>query len=89
MSKDFYLGDKVSLTYPGVDYLVEIVKAKGKGCLLFKRDLRGAYRQISIDPGDSSLVGYTFDGKLYFNKILSMGLKSSAFILQRVTTSIK
>ena len=64
----------MSLTYPGVDKWVEIVKAKGKGCLLFNRDLRRAYRHIPIDLGDLSFVGYTFNGKLYFDKVLSMGL---------------
>ena len=57
VSKDFYLGKKVTLTYPGVDDLVAILKTKGKGCLLFKRDLKRAYRQIGIDISDSSLVG--------------------------------
>ena len=38
--KDDYLDQKINLKYPTVDNLVEIVKQKGKGCLLFKRDLR-------------------------------------------------
>ena len=52
-SKDFYLGEKISLSYPGVDDLVNIIKCKGRGCLLFKRDLRRFYRQIRIDIEDS------------------------------------
>ena len=48
-------------------------KCKGRGCLLFKRDLRRFYRQIGIDIVDSSLVGYTFNGYMYFDKVLSMG----------------
>ena len=79
----------VTLTYPGVDDLVAIVKTKGKGCLLFKRDLKRAYRQIGIDISDSSLVGFSFNGKIYFDKVLSMGCRSSAFIMQRVSNSIK
>ena len=89
VSKDFYLGEKISLSYPGVDDLVNIIKTKGRGCLLFKQDLRGFYRQIGIDIGDSSLVGFPFDCYIYFDKVLSMGLKRAAFIAQRVTTAIK
>ena len=89
MLKDFYLGEKNSLSYPGVDDLVNIIKCKGRGCLLFKRDLRRFYRQIGIDIGDYSLVGYTFNGYMYFDKVLSMGLKSAAFIAQKLTTAIK
>ena len=89
VSKDFYLGQKISLTYPNVDDLVNIIKLKGRGCLLFKRDLRRFYRQVGIDIGDASLVGYSFNGSIYFDKVLSMGLKSAAFIAQRVTNAVK
>ena len=89
VSKDFYLGQKISLSYPNVDDLVNIIKLKGKGCLLFKRDLRRFYRQIGIDIGDASVVGYSFNGFIYFDKVLSMGLKSAAFIAQRVTNAVK
>ena len=32
------------------------MKLKGNGCLLFKKDLKRAYRQISLDPKDYNLV---------------------------------
>ena len=41
---DEYLDEKINLTYPNVDNLVSIVKKKGHGCLLFKRDLRRFYK---------------------------------------------
>ena len=89
VSKDFYLGEKVSISCPGVDDLVNLIKIKGKSCLLFKKDLRRFYGQKGIDMGDASLVGYSFNGHIYFDKVLSMGLKSSAFIAQRVTNAVK
>ena len=58
ISKEFYLESKISLTFPRVDDLVEIMKRNGRQCLLFKRDLKRAYRQIPVDPGDVSLLGY-------------------------------
>ena len=63
VSKGFYLGDKVNLTYPWVDDFVEIIKRKGQGCLLFKRDLARAYKLIVLDPGNVSLLGYSFNGE--------------------------
>ena len=69
--------------------LVNLIKIKGKGCLLFKKDLRRYYRQIGIDFGDASLVGFSFNGQIYFDKVLSMGLKSSAFIAQHVKNAVK
>ena len=75
------------ITYPGVDDLVEIIKRKGQGCLLFKRHLARAYRLIVLDPGDVSLVGYSYKGEFYFDKVLSMGLRSATHIAQRTTNS--
>ena len=39
IKKDYYLDEQICLKYPTVDKHVEIVKKKGKGCMLFKRDL--------------------------------------------------
>jgi hypothetical protein len=50
--KDQYLGETISVQYPTVDNLNDLIKKKGKGCHLFKRDLKRAYRQIYLDPGD-------------------------------------
>ncbi|XP_021354869.1 uncharacterized protein LOC110451275 [Mizuhopecten yessoensis] len=86
--KDTYLGKPINLTYPRVDDLVELVKEKGKGCHLFKRDLKRAYRQIPIDPGDIHLVGYMWSGKIYLDRVLSMGLRSAAYICQRLTSAV-
>lgn len=44
INKDLYLDEKVSIIFPKVDDLVELIKTKGQGCFLFKKDLRKAYR---------------------------------------------
>lgn len=89
ISKDFYLNDKITLTFPRVDNLVDLIKITGRGCHLFKRDLKRAYRQIPVDPGDVPLLGYGFENQFYFDKYLSMGLRSAAHICQRVTDAIR
>ena len=50
ISKEEYLGEKILTVYSKVDDLVQLIKLKGRGCLLFKKDLRRAYRQIPICP---------------------------------------
>ena len=67
---------------------MDLVKLEGQGCYLFKNDLKKAFRQICIDPLYYSKVGFKFKGKLYFDSELSMGLRSSAYICQRVTNAI-
>ena len=63
IDKGTYLGEPVKLKYPSVDSLVELVKSKGRGCALYKRDLKRAYRQIPIDPGDIHLLGFNGKGR--------------------------
>jgi hypothetical protein len=55
ISKDIYLGEKIEATYPNIDDLVGILKNKGRGSLMFKKDWKRAYRQFPICPGVSSL----------------------------------
>ena len=50
---------------------------------MFKRDLKRAYRQMFINPGDVHLLGFKFDGLYYFDTTLTMGMRSSADICQR------
>ena len=84
-----FLGERVTLSYLKVDELVEIIKIKGKGCLLFKKDMACYYRQIFIDPMDAPLLGFSFNQQFYWDKVFSMGLRSCAHIAQRVSDSVK
>ena len=87
--KDFYLGDPFRLHYPSVDNLCDLVRQLGKGCLLFKRDLRRAYRQIPVDPGDISLLGFQWKSHMFFDRVLPMGLRSACQACQRMTSGVQ
>lgn len=52
--KDTYLKQPFSLRLPGNDALQAIIRVKGPGCHLFKKDLSHAYRQLRVDPRDYS-----------------------------------
>ena len=88
IEKDHYLGKEIDLKFPTIDALVRIVKQKGRGCLMFKRDLKRAYRQIQVDPRDIHLLGYVVDSEFYFDVTLPMGLRSAAYVCQRITDSL-
>ena len=87
--KQQYLGETVELKFPSVDQLAALIYRKGRGCVMFKRDLKRAYRQIRVCPGDIRKLGYRWNGKIYLDKVVSMGLRSGAYICQRVTSAIK
>lgn len=84
-----YLGSPFFLKYPRVDDLVEIIKRKGVGCALWKRDLKKAYRQLVwIDPTDVPLLGFTWKGQYYFDKTGPMGSRTSAGACQRTAEGL-
>ena len=85
---DTYLGEHFKLRLPGIDRLVEFVLEKGRHCLIFKKDLRRAYRQFPVDPKDYNLLGFCYQGKFYFDTRCPFGLRSSAMICQRTTKAV-
>ena len=62
------------MTYPNIDDLLGILKNKARGSLMFKKDLKRAYRQFPICPGDLHLVGFKWNGYLFADRVLPMGL---------------
>ena len=88
ISKGHYLEQYFNFRLPGVDRLVEFINDKGRGCHVFKKDLRRAYRQIPVDPGDYPLLGMSVDGSLFFHTSLPFGLCSETLICQRTTKSV-
>ena len=88
MIKDNYLGFQASMKFPKIDELAVRIYQLGKNCLLFKIDLSRYFRQLPLDPGDYSLIGYIINGKFYFDKVLPMGMRSAPYITQRVTNAI-
>ena len=86
--KDNYLGFPAKLTFPKVDDFAFRIDELGKGCMMFKVDLSRYFRQLPLDPGDYSLIGYVIHGEIYFDKVLPMGMRSAPYIAQRVTNAI-
>ena len=67
-----YLGAPMRLRYPSVDDLVSLIKKKGKGCALMKRDLSRAFRQFFVDPGEIHLLGFSWEESLFYDQTLPM-----------------
>ena len=88
MNKDVYWGSPTNLVYPNVEDLVKLIKKKGHGSLLFKWDLLKCYRQIFMDPGSIFLLGFTVAGYMYFDVVLTMGLRIACYICQHITNAL-
>ncbi|KAK3751282.1 hypothetical protein QZH41_002731, partial [Actinostola sp. cb2023] len=88
ISSSRYLDEDISLVYPTVDSIASLIRASGPGALIYKRDLRRAYRQFPVDPFDYPLLGYRWNDELYFDVVLPMGLRSAAMACQRITNAV-
>ena len=86
--QDSYLDCGVEFNLPSIHSMVSRLNELGKNCLLYKRDLRGAFRQFGIDPGDYKWTGLSWDGKIFIDTRLAMGLRSSAYCCQGVTEMV-
>ena len=87
--KDSYLGEEINLCYPSVDASTESLREKGRDCGLMKSDLKHAYKQIFVDPGDWIFLGMKWKGHLYFDMTMPMGLRSSAMCCHRITNAVR
>ena len=82
------MGFSAKLTFLKTDEFAVRIFQLGPGCLMFKIDLSRYFRQIPLDPGDYSLIGYIINGEIYFDKVLPMGMQSAPYIAQRITNAI-
>lgn len=88
IARDEYLNQPFHLRLPGVDRLVEVINLKGPGCLVFKKGLKRAYRQIPVDPHDYHLLGMCIEGQFYFHTVMPFGLRSATLACQRTTKAV-
>ena len=87
--KKEYLGESYMLRLPGVDDIVAMIRRKGVGCAIFKRDLKSAYRQlVRADYGDIHLLGFVWEDQLYFDLTHPQGCRSAALCCQRTSSGL-
>lgn len=82
------MGDTIDLVYPKVDDFIQLIKQKGQGCLLVKKDLRRAFRQIPICRQDYNLVSFVSRKHIFCDRVLSMGCRSAAYCCQFFTNAV-
>jgi len=88
IDKSLHEGVEFSLTYPTVDHIASLIAQKGPGCLIYKCDLRKAYRQFYIDSYDFPLLDFHWNDGYYFDVVLPMGLWLAAMACQCITSGI-
>ena len=69
----------LALTYSlsSVAHAGRAIVMLGRGCLLIKLDVEAAFKQVPVRPGDWPLLGFRWQGKYYYERVLPFGLRSS------------
>ena len=88
ISKDVYLGEDIDLHYASVEQVCAMINEIGPGAVIYKRDLRHAYRQVAVDPFDYQFLGYFWENEYYFDTVLAMGQRNAAMACTRTTNAV-
>lgn len=69
-----------ALKYATFQAVLRRVLTAGRHCLIFKRDIKDAFRNIPVAIGDHWLLGFEWDGILYKETCLPFGLRTAPAI---------
>ena len=77
-----------SLSYVSVDDIVMEIGRRGRGTLLANMDIKQAYRNIPVHPGDRPLLAMQWQGKKFVDATLPFGLRSAPLIFTAVADAL-
>ena len=69
-----------TLGYMSVDDLAAETLKRGKGSEIAKIDVRYAYRNVPVHPGDRHLLGMEWQGRVFIDRALPFGLRSAPLL---------
>lgn len=77
-----------TVKYQKLDHAFDIISKYGKGTLLAKCDIEDAFRLIPMAPADYPLLGFTWQDKFYYDKVLPMGASSSCRLFEDFSSAL-
>ena len=80
--------DSSTCHYASVDQAASQIYSWGKGTLMAKMDIKQAYRNIPIAPGDRHLLGFRWNQITYIDNTLPFGLRSAPFIFTAIADAL-
>ena len=66
-----------AISYESLDTAIRLVSEAGPEAVLMKRDLKSAFRHISVSPLDHWLLIFEWNGKFYVDMFLPFGLRTA------------
>ena len=81
--------DCATCKYATVSQAIRFMLKFGKGCYLAKTDIKSAFRIVPVHPSNYHLLGFTWRGKYYYDRVLPMGCSSSCAIFEAFSTGLE
>ena len=76
--------EQSTLPYSSVDHLSALVLSRGRGAHLVNADVKEAYRTVPVHEDDQPLLGISWQGVTYVNRVLPFGLRSAPKIFTAI-----
>ena len=77
------------VTYEDLDHAINIVQEVGMICYIAKSDLCHAFKLLPIHPSCYWMMGFTFEGRYYYDKTMVMGASSSCSDFEKLSTALQ
>lgn len=84
-----HIEDRFPMKFNAFDQTLHFIHSSGPGTWLSKSDVANAFRNIPIHPEDVPLLGMQWEGKVFFDRFLPFGLRSSPSIWERFATTLQ
>ena len=81
--------DCATVQYATVSKAIKFMLRFGQGCYLAKTDIKSAFRIVPVHPSNYHLLGFTWRGKYYYDRVLPMGCSSSCAIFEAFSTGLE
>ena len=82
-----YLNTPFLLKLPTIDHVVKRVKLLGKGCRIYKIDIKHTFRHIKLDPLEYDLLGLRQDA-WFLDTCLPFGFRHGSALFQRLSDDV-
>ena len=77
------------IAYVSIEDIVNKIEKMGREALLAKVDLKGAYHMVPVHPQDRPLLGVEWEGWVYVNTALPVGLRSAPKMYNTLTNALE
>ena len=78
-----------TVQYESLDIVIDLVRSYGLNSLIAKADIQDAFRLVPIRPQDYPLLGFTWNGMLYHDKVLPMCSAVSCQTFERFSRALQ